>query len=87
MMTALRVVLIACSAFGAVTLAWHYLHAFYPDLNDEVALILIAFFTVNAVYLLMSPWLLRNEPGRLLRLFRLWCDAKEHELKERAKRQ
>jgi hypothetical protein len=87
-MAYLRIALIALSIAAAVALFGMLKHSFMYR-ADEIAMmwIVLAGISLNFVYLaLVTPDKSIGLFGRFPRMFRLWLDAKEDELKKRTTR-
>jgi hypothetical protein len=71
------------------SVAWlaFYLYNFRTSDGPEAGIYIsmFAFLVLNIFYLLSSRPAQDHFPSRLSRLLSLWLDAKEHELRERAK--
>lgn len=79
----IRYVLLIGAAAGIVGLL--YLWRINPPPRDERWIVfgIFVFLALNLYYLWVTP--ATGSEGRLGRLFRLWLDAKETELRSRAK--
>ena len=79
---AIRYGLIAASIAGLVWFLYDLRTIGPPPPPERWIYMFLTFFLVNLVYLLFAG---DREPSRLLRMIRLWLDAKEAELRKHAR--
>jgi uncharacterized membrane protein len=83
-MAALRIVLIVANALLFAFLLYLFINYAPSRINFGPWLLVgyLACFALNFIYLLLAP---QKSNSRLVRLIGLWLDAKESELRQRAK--